>query len=628
MTVESALNPAAGAEATRAHAAAQPAALSRIAALVLLVAALGGYLWLAVRYVEGVPAWEAPDETGHFAYVRYLVVEHALPNRTVGGGNEFHQPPLAYLAGALLVADLNTELFERIKPNPAFIWSRRGDAPNAVLHTRDEAPPYPPLYEALHRLRLLSVLFGAGCVLATFATARVVFPRRPLLAAIAALFVAYLPQFVFATAVVNNDALAFLLCALATLSLARIVTGRDTSLGEHLRLGLWLGLGLLTKVNVFAVAGVAAAAVLWCAWRAPDRPAALGRAAWAGAVAALVGGGWYLRNLLIYRGLFANQTYVDDQTLPQIAAYGFGPSVVVEQFLRPLFESSFAQFGWMTLKAEPGYYAGWGALLAASAVGVALWPLRPDAGETAAAGERAAARRAVVVLGLLLLAPIALILLRWITTIGNHYPQGRYLFLALPAAAVLVATGLDTVTLRRAPLLVALLLGAGLFAASTNLLGVYADPRYRPLDLWLEPPAAIERPVGQVLGDQLHLLGYDLDRPEVPAGGRVTLRLYWQALASPPTDYHVFVHLALPSDEPVAQHDAVPGPTGYPPVRWLPGDVLLDAHPLELPTDLPPGRYRLLVGAYRFPELVRLPATAPADGRDYLEIDALTITPR
>src|SRR5262249_17980312 len=143
--------------------------------------------------------------------------------------------------------------------------------PNAVLHTRDEEPPFTPLYEALHRLRLLSAMLGAGCVLATFALARAVFPRRPALAPGAAAFTATLPQFVFPTALFHNDSPTFLLCSLAAVPLARIVAGRSTSLGEHLRLGGLFGLGLLTKVNVIALVAVSLAALAWATWRSTDR---------------------------------------------------------------------------------------------------------------------------------------------------------------------------------------------------------------------------------------------------------------------------------------------------------------------------------------------------------------------
>jgi hypothetical protein len=82
--------------------------------------------------------------------------------------------------------------------------------------------------------------------------------------------------------------------------------------------------------------------------------------------------------------------------------------------------------------------------------------------------------------------------------------------------------------------------------------------------------------------------------------------LYWSVREPPSVDYQVFVHLLGEGPEPVAQGDAPPLNGDYPTGMWAPGEVIADPHPLVLPEDLPPGRYRLLVGMYDLRTMARL----------------------
>jgi len=113
-------------------------------------------------------------------------------------------------------------------------------------------------------------------------------------------------------------------------------------------------------------------------------------------------------------------------------------------------------------------------------------------------------------------------------------------------------------------------------------------------------------PLTVELADGVTLRGYDL-APEVAAPGEVvTLTLYWEAREAPAVDYQVFVHLLGEGLEPVAQGDAPPLGGDYPTGLWAPGEVIVDPHPLLLPEDLPPGRYRLSVGMYDLETMARL----------------------
>jgi hypothetical protein len=112
---------------------------------------------------------------------------------------------------------------------------------------------------------------------------------------------------------------------------------------------------------------------------------------------------------------------------------------------------------------------------------------------------------------------------------------------------------------------------------------------------------AVDRVREDDLAGQLRLEGYALsdDRPE--PGDTVTVTLRWAPLA-PQGDYTAFVHLVNRAGEGVTGHDAPPLGGLYPVDRWPRSPrswPFPDRHPLSLPADLPPGRYRLEVGLYR-----------------------------
>jgi hypothetical protein len=99
-------------------------------------------------------------------------------------------------------------------------------------------------------------------------------------------------------------------------------------------------------------------------------------------------------------------------------------------------------------------------------------------------------------------------------------------------------------------------------------------------------------------------LGYDLEaRPQ-----DLELVLYWHALEPVETRFKIFLHLTGeggPSDIR-AQTDAYPR---IPTSGWVPGEYLSERVTLNIPADLPPGRYTLLLGLYDGATGGRLPVT-------------------
>lgn len=70
-----------------------------------------------------------------------------------------------------------------------------------------------------------------------------------------------------------------------------------------------------------------------------------------------------------------------------------------------------------------------------------------------------------------------------------------------------------------------------------------------------------------------------------------------------------FVHLRNQEGVVVAQQDNEPALGRYPTPAWKPGTTVRDAYTLQLPAELSPGLYELVVGMYRWPSLNRLGIT-------------------
>ncbi|MCD6518724.1 MAG: glycosyltransferase family 39 protein [Anaerolineae bacterium] len=106
------------------------------------------------------------------------------------------------------------------------------------------------------------------------------------------------------------------------------------------------------------------------------------------------------------------------------------------------------------------------------------------------------------------------------------------------------------------------------------------------------------------LGEFFELVGWDVDRKFVSAGGQVLLTLYWRTLEPSPANYHVFVHLG--DGEPLAIADGVPRCGQHPTYRWQKGEQVVDRYLLTVSPEAKDGVYPLRVGMYDFATKERL----------------------
>ncbi len=221
-------------------------------ALILLL-----FTALATVYSVVTPLFEAPDEVWHYEYVRWLVEGEGLPEPADVGvapwAQEGSQPPLYYGLAALVTAGVSTDnAVDIIRYNPHAVV---GDADafgnqNMMVHGPGEAWPWRGVALAVHLTRFISILLGALTVLCTYGLARMAAPGWLAVAPLAAILVAFNPQFLFINASVSNDPLVTMLSAAGLWLCAFLVTrAKPINWPWWILLGSIAGLASVSKVS-------------------------------------------------------------------------------------------------------------------------------------------------------------------------------------------------------------------------------------------------------------------------------------------------------------------------------------------------------------------------------------------
>jgi hypothetical protein len=200
-------------------------------------------------------------------------------------------------------------------------------------------------------------------------------------------------------------------------------------------------------------------------------------------------------------------------------------------------------------------------------------------------------------------------------TPGAEWPQGTVFLLRTTVAVLATASGGD------ADLTVDALRDDQLLLGS-----VLIEPRDLT-GLVTEVPAGFA-PTDAVFGGVAQLAGWSGAPPpprvlEAAPGDDVTVNLAWRALAPTGAKLKVTVQILDAAGVPVAQHDAEPADWTRPTTTWIPGEVILDSHVLSLPSDLPDGPYRVVVGLYDPGTGRRLPLES--GGQDMIELTTLAV---
>jgi 4-amino-4-deoxy-L-arabinose transferase-like glycosyltransferase len=419
---------------------------------VWLVVAL--HLALLLGYSVMSPIFRAPDEYVHVDLMRHLAATGDYP----AYDELFVSAPIfaardtspAYVAGTPAVG-----VGDAVPPAERPSFEDLG--PDVATDVVNQMPQHPPLYYGLGAavlrageavapgwpwsfdrtvalLRLVDVVLVAAVPLLAWATARR-FGCPPRAALTAGVLVLAVPQFTHIGAVVNNDVLLMALAAGLFLLAARILTG-DLSRRTAVVAGIVTGLALLTKGFALVLAPWILGAYLLAPGAATQRRLVGTRLAWVAGLATVVGGWWWVRNVVLYDTVQPGLRLRD--SVPD-----FDPSPVffVTSFIARLSRSFWGDFGWFEV-ALPAVALTVATLLLVGAVVMAFVRGRVFA---------VRARLAYLVF------PAAALSVLVVTNAYRAYlktgtpfaSQGRYLFPGLVGLVVVAAVGFDQ--LRRRP---------------------------------------------------------------------------------------------------------------------------------------------------------------------------------
>ncbi len=560
---------------------------------------------LAAFYSLIIPLFEGPDEDDHFRLAKFIADTHALPVQLFepGGGVAGHQgwqPPLYYALVAALITPIDTSDYsQHLWRNYAatFVGDPACCGRNIYYHTASENFPFTRTTLAVHLARLLSILFGAVTVWATYKLTVTVLHDSPLaardsLALAAAAVVAFNPSFLFASALVSNDAPLAAFSALVLLLWVKLLVDQNApALKSAALLGALIGLALLTKTTALGLVPLSVLVLLLVARRERNwRYAILGNAVML-AVIVLLAGWWFVRNQILYGDPLALQLVAVASLFPRA-----GPLTLPELFSISL------PWMWQTFWGgpTPGDFSPVLLVVLAAFAALALVGILVFAIHHSQFAIRSSLALLAAWLGFILIAQIQFIQ----TTVGAD--QGRYLFPAISALALFFVAGLNEIGIQwfgslahwkigsLAHWLIGSFLALALFVPFAYTLPAYAHPA-----LASESDLARASHPRQVNFDNLiELRGDDLGAQTVKQGDALRVTLYWRALAPMSESYRVFVHLVGLDNRIAGGADVIPARGAFPTVYWQPGDIVRDDVQVPVAANALPGKYTIEVGLY------------------------------
>jgi 4-amino-4-deoxy-L-arabinose transferase-like glycosyltransferase len=398
---------------------------------------------LASLYALLTPPWEAPDEPSHYLYVKHVAENWRPPDTPVPQKGRFyefgyitslyewHHPALYYTlnalalsAGQAIAPGILPEEFPPVNPLvPA--------APSPHLFLPDSHTPFRRARDNVGPLllRLMSVGLAMGTVFVAYRMAKLAKPESFAFALAVAGCVAFIPQFTFLSATINNDNLANLVSALTILVLLRIVLApNDAPLDRlTLALGILLAAGLLTKLTLVFLWPLAGGIWLIVAIRRRSLRAALRYASLALLPVALLAGSYFLF-LPEARAAWVHNSQ-SLRTKTELVSLSY-----LWRVIKHTASTFWGRFGWANLPISESLVKALGAI---TIVGIAI-----TGGVVLGDRIKRRCRYPELQLTLVLLAAVTLNFAAFIRfNLTVYQPQGRFLFPTLAPLMILALLG-------------------------------------------------------------------------------------------------------------------------------------------------------------------------------------------
>jgi len=572
---------------------------------------LGSFVALSLAYNVVQPIWEAPDESTHFAFIRYVQLHHALPRGSPGAPahvpawdptSEYTEVPLYYVALAGILHPIKLLPHARFHQNPYVAWPGHPWREAVALHRSDEGWPYQGLALFVHAGRLVSTVLGLLTLLATFALVATVAGRASD-ALFATAWLAWNPGLLLASARLDNDAAAMIAGATTTLLCAWLLTRakRVSSIGL-LATSVCLTGTLLSKLDTaYLVPLVVTTSFVVAEPRLPLRRA-LGRRLAAALLAlvlptAALAGWWIVVGRTFQPRIGADEGFGVARVWNAIAAPDW---TRIGDALWNLNATWWGGVGFGALKLWPPIVY---VLLAVPLIGLIAVGARALADGRWWLAERRPARWASV------LVCVSALPLFYATVARQALPSvsldsnARFTLPAAAAVALIVTLGgryLPLGNLRRL-LAIGYLAIIGVLAIATAVVLLPRVPAPAIPARLARSATELSAPPVAAFANGVDLLAATETPSRLLSGETLSVGLLWRVDASPPRDFTAFTQLIHQGDERrIVGSDAIPFQASFPPRLWQPGEFVEEHRQLVVPANLQAGRYKLIVGMYYY----------------------------
>ncbi len=620
----------------------------------LLAILIAVFCVLAASFSLLLPLNEAVDEESHFDLVRFIAEQNRFPvtnQERVSLGDKGDASPIYH--GLVAVLSQHTDVSSL--PKRHFV-SRASQAiaydttlTTQDIHTEDELFPFRGIVLAWRLARLVSIPLSVLTIVAAYLTALAIYPQQYFFALAVAAFVAFVPRFVFNSAVITDDNLVIPLVAFAIYYQVRIIQG-DERLRALVILGAVTGLAVITKYHSLVLLLEITFVFLvlarrnrreWKGW--------LKRWAWVMLSFVVTTSWWFfflfsrfnrVDELGLVAGLLAP---LGDPTTTEVASLQLTSLTISWNWVAPVFRTFWivarpVHFSWI----ESIYL-----VLILLTVIAALGLLRLTY-------HRLTSRRQdkwrldIALLGLNLLLYLAIVFGRYQVFVARGTPpppystQGRHLYPAIISVAFFyvlgwrVALGMypwwpKTVKVTRSnDRVLAGVITLGLLTLSIATFFFFVRPGYlTDLPIFrLEPDEAnISRRANVAFADGLSFVGYNLETPK-QADRILPVHLYWQANGTHDRDYVVRICLRDSQGDPISCHWGHPADGLYPTRAWDAGYLIRDERALPLPSCLVAGDYELTLSIWPLRNDVASTLIDDAEpAQEPLSLGPVTLTP-
>ncbi|MCP5098996.1 MAG: glycosyltransferase family 39 protein, partial [Chloroflexi bacterium] len=402
-----------------------------------LFAIIIAFFIVGLLYLFSTPPLESSDEYKHYPVVQYIQTQSKLPILDPDDPGlwlqEGAQPPLYYQLMAVISSWIDTSDLNQVHHvnkhafvgNPNQIRNK-----NIIIHDREaEQFPWHGTILAIYIIRIASLILSSVTVMVTAYLGKLLMNQK--VGLLAATLTAFNPMFLFVSTAVNNDVLANLIGVAGLYALVYLWQNAPHPTQKwwiYAATGGLLGLGILTKLSLGGLLGLAGIVLALQAWQQKRwelffiaGPIVLG-------TALLISGWWFVRNVQLYGDLTGLDVFIAVQGTREAPITWAG---WIDEF-GTFYRSYWGLFGGVNILSPNWLYALYNLFALVGVVGLIkrFLPRRSTVPQTG---------KGIWIL-LSWTAVLLLLLIRW--NIISPAFQGRLIFPALGGINILLAVGL------------------------------------------------------------------------------------------------------------------------------------------------------------------------------------------